>query len=56
MCRALCEVIVNKILCLSTEDMLVNETPDVNHKRPQQFTIKLDRIGAHERTEEVQFL
>lgn len=34
MCQALCEVIMNKMLCLSAEGTLVNKTPDVNHKGP----------------------
>lgn len=58
-CQALSEVIVNqsnKILCLSTESLLVNKTTDVNHKKPQQLTIKLERVAGDERREKAQFL
>lgn len=41
---------------LSAEGIVVNMTADVNHKRPQQFTIKLERVGEDEKTEKAQFL
>lgn len=43
MCPVLSEVIV-KLLWLSIEGILINKTTDVNHKKPQQFTIKLERL------------